>query len=78
MLYDDNLKQAVLDVLEHRVSGIADCIQALFQEGYIPNKNKDIILKWGSILIDAYENIDLFSKEQQDKIDIIYNKIIKL
>ena len=44
MLYEPKLKQAMLDVLEDRMSGIADCIQVLFAEGYIPNKNKITIL----------------------------------
>lgn len=78
MLYDDKLKQAMLDVLENRISSIADCIQVLLSEGYIPNKNKITILNWSSILIDAYENIDVLSKEQQNKLDIIYNKVLKL
>lgn len=78
MLYEPKLKQAMLDVLENRMSGIADCIQVLFAEGYIPNKNKMTILNWSSILIDAYENIDVLSSEQQKKLDNIYNKVIKL
>lgn len=78
MLYEPNLKQAMLDVLENRMSGIADCIQVLFDQGYIPNKNKMTILNWSAILIDAYENVDVLSKEQHDKLDNIYNKVLKL
>ena len=78
MLYEENIKSAVLDTLENRVSGIADCIVALIEEGYIPNKVKSVILDWSSILIDAYENIDVLTKEQQDNIDRIYNTVIKL
>ena len=78
MLYDSTLKEAVLDVLENRISSIADCIIALLNEGYIPNKNKETIINWSSILIDAYENIDVLSKEQQDSLDRIYNKVLKL
>jgi len=78
MLYEPNLKQAMLDVLENRMSGIADCIQILFDNGYIPNKNKVTILNWSAILIDAYENVDVLSEEQHKKLDIIYNKVLKL
>lgn len=78
MLYEENIKSAVLDTLENRVSGIADCIVALIEEGYIPNKVKSVILDWSSILIDAYENIDVLTKEQQNNIDRIYNTVIKL
>lgn len=78
MLYEPKLKQAMLDVLEERMSGIADCIQILFDNGYIPNKNKITILNWSAILIDAYENVDVLSKEQQDKLDNLYNRVLKL
>ena len=36
------------------------------------------ILNWSSILIDAYENVDVLSKEQQDKLDNLYNRVLKL
>lgn len=78
MLYEENLKQTMLDVLENRVSSIADCIQVLLAEGYIPNKNKMTILNWASILIDAYENIDVLSEEQHNRLDILYNRVLKL
>lgn len=76
MLYDDILKQAMLDVLENRMSGIADCIQTLFSEGYIINKNKYNILDWSTLLIHAYDNIDVLSVEQHRKLERIYNKVI--
>ena len=78
MLYKAKLKDTMLDILENRISGIADCITVLFEQGYIPNKNKITILNWSSILIDAYENIDVLSKEQHNALDRIYNKVLKL
>ena len=78
MLYEPKLKQAMLDILEERVSGIANCITALMDEGYVPNKNKYTIIDWASILIDAYENVDVLSEEQHKKLDILYNKVLKL
>lgn len=78
MLYELNLKQAMLDILEERMSGIADCIMALMNNGYIPNKNKMTILNWSAILIDAYENVDVLSIEQQHNLDNLYNKVLKL
>lgn len=68
----------MLDVLENRMSSIADCIIVLLDNGYIPNKNKITILDWSSILIDAYENVDVLTKEQQDKLDNLYNRVLKL
>ena len=78
MLYEPNLKQAMLDVLEERMSGIADCINVLINNGYIPNKNKMTILNWSAILIDAYENVDVLDVEQQHNLDNLYNKVLKL
>ena len=78
MLYDINLKDTMLDILEDRVSGIAHSIVNLVANGYIPNKNKRTILDWSIILFNAYQNIDLFSKEQQDNLDVIYNSVLKL
>lgn len=78
MLYDDNLKQVMLDVLQDRTSGIANCIEALFSEGYIPNQRKYDILSWSTVLIHAYENIDVLSEEQHGNLDRIYNKVLKL
>ena len=78
MLYDKNLKQAMLDVLSKRISGIADSINALVEGGYVPNKNKRTILDWSILLFHAYENIDIFTEEQQHNLDIIYNKVLNL
>ena len=77
MMYESYLNKAMLDVLENRISGIADSITVLIDKGYIPNKNKMTILNWTPILIDAYENIVLFTEEQQNKLDKLYEKIIK-
>lgn len=78
MLYEPKLKETMLDVLNERMSGISSCIQVLFDNGYIPNKNKMTILNWSAILIDAYENVDVLSIEQHNKLDNIYNKVLKL
>ena len=77
MMYESYLNKAMLDILENRMSGIADSITVLIDKGYVPNKNKMTILNWTPILIDAYENIALFTEEQQNKLDKIYEKIIK-
>ena len=78
MLYDNSIKDSMLDTLNNRVSSIADCIVSLFDNGYNPNKNKYVILTWSSILIDAYDNIDLFTEEQHKKLDKLYNKIMTM
>lgn len=78
MLYKDSLKDEILSTLKNRVGKISDCIQMLIEEGYIPNKNKYIVLNWSSILIHAYENIDVLSEEQHTKLDNLFNKVVNL
>ena len=77
MMYESYLNKTMLDVLENRMSGIADFITVLIDKGYVPNKNKITVLTRTPILIDAYENIDLFNENQINKLDKLYNEIIK-
>ena len=77
MMYESYLNKTMLDILETRMSGIADFITVLINKGYIPNKNKITVLTWTPILIDAYENIDLFNENQINNLDKLYNEIIK-
>lgn len=78
MLYDVEKKQMVLDTLENRVSSIVDVCIALIQEGYIPNKNKSVKLSWSTILIDAFNNIDVLSVEQHNELEELYSKVMSL
>jgi hypothetical protein len=74
MLYNVEVKGAVLDTLENRVSSIALIICNLLEEGYIPNKAKLSKIQIGLMLIDAFENADVFSEEQHKKLENLYNK----
>ena len=78
MLYDVEKKQMMLDALDARVSSIVDVCVALIQEGYIPNKNKNTKLSWSIILIDAFDNIDVFSIEQHNELEELYSKVMTL
>ena len=78
MLYDNEIKEATLGILEERVLSVVDLSITLIAEGYIPNKNKTTKLQWSSILIDAFENIDVLSEEQHRKLENLYNKVISL
>ena len=78
MLYDVEKKQEMLDTLNARVSSIVDICIALINDGYIPNKNKSNKLSWSVIMIDAFENIDVLSVEQHNKLEDLYNKVMKL
>lgn len=78
MLYDAEKKQDMLDTLENRVSSIVDVCVALVNEGYNLNKNKLNKLSWTMIMIDAFENIDVLSVEQHNKLESLYDKVMTL
>jgi len=78
MLYNNEIKEATLNTLEERVLSVVDLSIALANEGYIPNRNKTTKLNWNIILIDAFENADVLSKEQHRKLENLYNKVIAL
>ena len=78
MLYNAESKQEMLDALNSRVSSIVDVCIALIQEGYIPNKNKSVKLSWSTILIDAFNNIDVLSVEQHNELEELYSKVMTL
>lgn len=77
MLYDVDLKDTIVDTLNTKVSTIVESIVILTEEGYVPNNRKIIQLDWCSLLINAFENIDLFSEEQKKNIERLFNTIIK-
>lgn len=78
MLYNGQIKEATLETLANRVSSVANIILSLIEEGYIPNRNKQIKIQLGLMLIDAFENIDVLNIEQHRKLENIYNKFISL
>lgn len=46
--------------------------------GFLLNANSENVLSFTSILIDAYENLELFDKSQKRNLNLIYNKVIKI
>lgn len=46
--------------------------------GFLLNANSENVLSFTSILIDAYENLELFDKSQKKNLNLIYNKVIKI
>ena len=74
-MYNDVIKKNILDDLESKAMNIVNTSIALTSQGYLVNKSKYIRLDWSSILLHAFENIDIFSKEQQNNIERLYNKV---
>ena len=74
-MYDEAIKNIAINNLEQKAIGIVNTTIALNAQGYIVNRRKQIKLEWSSILIHAFENIDVLSPEQQKSIEVLYNKI---
>lgn len=74
-MYNDVIKKNILDDLESKAMNIVNTSITLASQGYLVNKSKYIRLDWSSLLLHAFENIDIFSKEQQNNIERLYNKV---
>ena len=74
-MYDEAIKDIAKNNLEQKAIGIVNTTVSLAAQGYIINKAKQVKLDWSSILIHAFENIDVLSPEQQKSIEVLYNKI---
>ena len=74
-MYDDGLKDIAIRNLEQKAIGIVQTTVALTAQGYIINRAKQTRLQWSSILLHAFENIDVLTPEQQNYIEVLYNKI---
>lgn len=74
-MYDNDLKDIAIRNLEQKAIGIVQTTVALTAQGYIVNRVKQTRLQWSSILLHAFENIDVLTPEQQNYIEVLYNKI---
>lgn len=74
-MYNDVIRKSILDDLEGKVISIINTSIALASQGYLVNKSKYIRLEWSSLLLHAFENIDVLKPEQQHKIELLYNKL---
>ena len=74
-MYNDVIKKNILDDLESKAMNIVNTSIALASQGYLVNKSKYIRLEWSSLLLHAFENIDVLKPEQQHSVELLYNKI---
>ena len=75
-MYNDELRKTIITDLESKELSIVNTVVVLASQGYIVNRAKYIKLDWTSIILNAFENINIFSEEQQHNIELIYNKIL--
>lgn len=80
MIYNNqDLQESMIAALKNKEMAIVNKIVQAVETGYSADKNNRInILSWTSILIDTYENINVYTEEEQDKIDRLYNKVMSL
>ena len=74
-MYNDVIKKNILDDLESKAMNIVNTSIALASQGYLVNKSKYIRLDLSSLLLHAFENIDVLKPEQQHRVELLYNKI---
>ena len=77
-MYNDDLRKSIITDLESKELNIVNTVVVLASQGYVINKAKHIKLDWTSIILNAFENINIFSEEQQHKIELLYNKLSML
>ena len=77
-MYNDELRKTIITDLESKELSIVNTAVVLASQGYVVNQIKYIKLDWTSIILNAFENINVFSEEQQHKIELLYNKISTL
>ena len=77
-MYNDELRKTIIINLESKELSIVDTAVVLASQGYIVNRAKYIKLDWTSIILNAFENINIFSEEQQHKLELLYNKLSTL
>ena len=77
-MYNDELRKTIITDLESKELSIVNTAVVLASQGYVINQAKHIKLDWTSIILNAFENINVFSEEQQHKIELLYNKFSTL
>ena len=77
-MYNDELCKNIITDLESKELSIVNTAVVLASQGYVINQAKHTKLDLASIILNAFENINVFSEEQQHKIELLYNKISTL
>ena len=77
-MYNDDLRKSIITNLESKELSVVNTVVVLASQGYVINQAKRIKLDLASIILNAFENINVFSEEQQHKIELLYNKFSML
>lgn len=74
-MYDDEIRKDIISELENKVNNIVETSMSLASQGYLVNKDKYARLYWSSILIHAFENINILRDEQKHNVELLYSKL---
>lgn len=77
-MYNDELRKTIITDLESKELSIVNTAIVLASQGYVVNRAKYIKLNLANIILNTFENINIFSEEQQHKIELLYNKFSTL
>lgn len=69
---------ALLSEVQRQQVALAENTAYLASVGFLSKENFENRLSFISILIDAYENLELFNKSQKKNLNLIYNKVMKI
>lgn len=75
-MYGEAISNKIVNALEQKALNVVTTTVALTAQGYVVNRAKKVSLEWSSILLHAFENIDIFSDSQQQNIEYLYNKLM--
>lgn len=73
----DDIKPIIEDILNAETN-VADIIQRLTSEGYIPNNAKFEKLNWCILLNSAFRNLEIFTDIQINSLMKFYRKFMIL
>lgn len=74
-MYNDELSKTIIDDLESKAISVVNTSIALASQGYLINKSKIIRLEWSSLLLHAFKNINVLNINQQNNVELLYNKL---
>lgn len=77
-MYNDDLRKSIITGLKSKELSVVNTVVVLASQGYVINQAKHIKLDLANIILNAFENINVFSEEQQHKIELLYNKFSML
>ena len=77
-MYNDDLRKSIITDLESKELSVVNTVVVLASQGYVINQAKHTKLDLANIILNTFENINVFSEEQQHKIELLYNKFSML